>query len=155
MIRLAIAVGGVVGALARFGVGQALAAWTGSAFPWPTLLINLSGSLLLGTLMQTLPLMTVSAATRAGLTVGLCGGFTTFSTFSFETVSLLQRGAWAPAILYAGASAAGAMAGVVIGMAGGARLFQRRLASATGAAETAAPAPRLVTSRARDGERAG
>lgn len=155
MIRLAIALGGLAGALARFGVGEALGAWTGNAFPWPTLLVNLSGSLLLGALMQALPLTTVSAATRAGLTVGLCGGFTTFSTFSFETVSLLQHGAWAPALLYAGASAAGAMGAVVIGMASAARLFQRRLASATVTAETAAPPALFAPGEARDRERAG
>jgi hypothetical protein len=97
----------------------------------------------------------VSAATRAGLTVGLCGGFTTFSTFSFETVSLLQRGAWAPAVLYAGASGAGAMGAVVIGMAGAARLFQRRLASGTATAKTAAPSPVFAPGEARDRERAG
>lgn len=141
MIHLAIALGGLAGAFARYGLGEWVVTWAGTEFPWATFATNLSGSLLLGGLMQALPRTTVPAATRAGLTVGLCGGFTTFSTFSFETVGLLRRGAWGLASLYVGGSAAGGVVAVVAGMSLAGLLLQHRLASAPVTAGSAEPAP--------------
>jgi CrcB protein len=88
---VAIAAGGALGALARYGVGTWLAARWGGTFPWGTLLINVTGSLLLG-------LFSAWYVRRAGLplelrlfvAVGFCGAYTTFSTFALDTVTLAQ-----------------------------------------------------------------
>lgn len=89
MIVLLIALGGAAGALARYGVATwAFDRW-GSAFPYGTLLINIVGSFILGVVMQ---LTHNNANMRAALAIGFCGAFTTFSTFSYETVSLIQNG---------------------------------------------------------------
>ncbi len=99
---LPIAIGGVVGTLARFGVEGVVHRWAGSAFPWGTLAVNVSGSLLIGFLAR---LGTGAAAfspdVRAALLIGFCGAYTTFSSYSYETVSLLEQGAWARAGAYA------------------------------------------------------
>lgn len=93
---LAIAGGGAIGALLRYGVALSLAGRTG--FPWATLAVNVSGSLLFGFLAiwlsERLPL---AVELRAFLLVGVLGAFTTFSTFSWETLALLQEGGFARA----------------------------------------------------------
>lgn len=90
---LAIAGGGAVGALLRYGVALSLAGRSG--FPWATLAVNVSGSLLFGFLAvwlsERLPL---AVELRAFLLVGMLGAFTTFSAFSWETLALLQEGAF-------------------------------------------------------------
>jgi CrcB protein len=106
-----VALGGAAGACARFGVSRA---WGGrDGFPWATFAVNVAGSLALGALLATLP--PGSERMRAGLAVGFCGGFTTFSTFSHETLVLLQRGSPAPALAYAAGSV---VAGVLAAWAG-------------------------------------
>ena len=114
---LAIALGGALGSVARYLVGT----WIGpraSGFPVGTLIINVTGSLLLGFLARSLSGRPHAPALGAALTIGFCGGFTTFSAFSLETMALLERGAWARALLYALASVTlcvgGAAAGVAI-----------------------------------------
>lgn len=86
---LAVAGGGAIGALLRFGVAAGLAR---AAFPWATLIVNVSGSLAFGLLAvwlsERLPL---AAELRAFLLVGVLGAFTTFSAFSWETFALLQQ----------------------------------------------------------------
>ena len=69
---------------------------------------------------------TVSAEMRALLTTGFCGGYTTFSTFSYETIALVEDGDWRRAALYAGASFALALAGTALGMAGARELIHLR-----------------------------
>ena len=103
MSWLLVALGGGAGAAARFGVSQALAGRGG--FPWATLAINVAGSLLLGILMGAFP-SAEAWRVRALLTAGFCGGFTTFSAFSYEMLLLLQRGSPAAALGYAGGSVA-------------------------------------------------
>ena len=90
-----VALGGAVGSVARALVGMALR----SSFPWATLLINVTGSLLIGGLMARLgPAESESAASlRSLLVVGFCGGFTTFSTFSWQTLEQMQKGQWGAA----------------------------------------------------------
>ena len=95
----AIAVGGAAGTLARFGVG-AYAQRFSATFPFSTLAINVLGSFLLGFLMRYLLATAAGPEVRAGLTIGFCGGFTTFSTFSYETVRLLEQGSYARAGAY-------------------------------------------------------
>jgi len=119
MTGVAIALGGIAGAFARYGAGMMASGWHASPFPWGTLGVNVAGSLVLGTLMQVLPPATGSPAVRAGLTVGFCGGFTTFSTFAYETIVLARggdlplAGAYVTVSLLLGPSAV--MAGLAIG----------------------------------------
>lgn len=97
MTSLAIAIGGALGALARHGAS----AWLSAGSPLlATFAINMAGSLLLGLLVGWLPARRAPLAVQLGFTVGVCGGFTTFSTFAFEMADLLQRGqVWAPVML--------------------------------------------------------
>jgi CrcB protein len=93
MMYLAVALGSALGGAARFALGSAMQRVAGSVFPHWTLIINVTGSLLLGFLMRYfLDSATVNAHMRALLTTGFCGGYTTFSTFSYEAASLLEQG---------------------------------------------------------------
>lgn len=95
-----IAVGGAVGALARFGAVQA-AGRMGWAFPWGTLAVNVAGSLALGLLFGAFGRRESFAAVAQPLVaVGMLGAFTTFSAFSLETVQLLQGERWLAALAY-------------------------------------------------------
>ncbi|MEX2275195.1 MAG: fluoride efflux transporter CrcB [Actinomycetota bacterium] len=90
-----IAVAGAAGALARYGVGGLVGRYQAGAFPWGTFLVNVAGSFVLGLLFAALTgRMTVSPTTRDALTIGFVGAFTTFSTFSLETFTLLEEGAY-------------------------------------------------------------
>ena len=97
---LAVAVGGALGSLARFWLAAAMTALTGPRFPWGTLLINAAGSFVIG-LVAALTLVPARIGMhpdlRIFLMVGVCGGFTTFSAFSLQTLELLQSGAVWPA----------------------------------------------------------
>ena len=91
----AIALGGAVGALARYGVSAALAAAFGARFPLGTLAVNVAGSFVMGWLFALFAeRMHVAPEIRLLLMTGLLGAFTTFSTFSVETLALLQTGRW-------------------------------------------------------------
>ena len=111
-----IAIGGVAGALSRYLVASWLP-WSGAGIPWATLLINLAGSTLLGFLLRSFPGWGTPTDLRALLTIGFCGSFTTFSTFAFEAVTLVQGGAHGLAAAYALGSLALGVAGVLLGMA--------------------------------------
>jgi fluoride exporter len=90
---VAIAVGGAVGSVLRFLMSGWVHGWTGRGFPYGTLTVNVLGSLLIGLLFVVLLERTVGDSLwRAGLLIGLIGGFTTFSTFSIETVNLIEAG---------------------------------------------------------------
>ena len=91
-----IALGGAAGSVARAMVALSLPA----RFPWATLAVNVAGSLLLGWLMARLgPAESgPAAALRNLLAVGFCGGFTTFSTFSWQTLEQMQKGQWSAAV---------------------------------------------------------
>jgi len=89
----AISAGAVLGANARYAVGLWAAGRWGPAFPWGTLIINVTGSLLLGFYLTLVTeRFSGRAATRLLVATGFCGAYTTFSTFSYEAVTLLQRG---------------------------------------------------------------
>lgn len=117
---LYVAVGGAAGAVARYAAGQALGPARPGAFPWATFAVNVAGSLLLGLVMALVP-ADDPRHLRPLLAVGFCGGLTTFSTFGYETVALLQARAYGTALLYAGGSLLLSLAAVVIGMHLGAR----------------------------------
>lgn len=92
-----IALGGALGSVARALVGAALVA----RFPWATLVVNVAGSLLIGWVMARLAGLEPPAAARwqALAAVGFCGGFTTFSAFSWQTLEQMLRGEWLAAAL--------------------------------------------------------
>ena len=91
---LAIAGGGALGALLRFGMSNSVYRLLGRDFPYGTMAVNVLGSLLMGFLFVLfVERMVVSAEWRSGLLIGLLGAFTTFSTFSFETLALFDAGA--------------------------------------------------------------
>jgi CrcB protein len=114
----AVAVGGAFGSVVRLLVGAAVQQRSGTAFPVGTLVINLTGSLLLGFIIRAaLGTSTASPTIRAMLTTGFCGGYTTFSAFGYETAVLIEDGSYARAALYALASVVLALAGTFAGFA--------------------------------------
>ena len=89
----AVAVGGALGSVARYLVGIGSGKLFGTDFPWGTLIINVTGSFLIGAFVGLFAVKwDVSQTTRAFLTVGICGGYTTFSTFSLDAYYLMERG---------------------------------------------------------------
>ena len=98
-----VASGGAIGSLARFWLTGAMTALTGPRFPWGTLLINVVGSFVIGLvagITLTPARMGVHPDIRIFLMTGICGGFTTFSAFSLQSLELLQAGDIAPAFGY-------------------------------------------------------
>lgn len=93
MIVLAVLAGGVIGAPARYLADRAIQARHDSVFPWGTLVINLAGSAVIGFLLGAQRHLGLPPTAFALLGTGLCGGLTTFSTFSYETLRLLEDGA--------------------------------------------------------------
>jgi CrcB protein len=112
-----VALGGALGALARYGLSGWVYDRLGEAFPWGTLVVNVVGCLLLGAAVRWLQVSAAPPAVRPFLTIGLLGAFTTFSTFSYETVVLLQEGQWARAGLYVGGSVSVGLVAMVAGVA--------------------------------------
>ncbi|MFH8575747.1 fluoride efflux transporter CrcB [Streptomyces zaomyceticus] len=118
-----VAVGGALGASARYGAGLLMPTPEG-AFPWTTFTVNVLGCALLGVLMVLLTERPVEWSSepphpllRPFLGTGFCGGFTTFSTYSLETERLLSAGDPARGLLYLGATAVTALLGVAAGVA--------------------------------------
>lgn len=99
---LLVAIGGALGAVARYGVGLATAALGLAGFPWATLFVNLSGGLAMGALAGLLG--PDGETLRLLLGVGVLGGFTTFSAFSLDTMRLLETGQVTLAFAYVAAS---------------------------------------------------
>jgi CrcB protein len=96
---IAVAIGGAVGSVARYLVGVGSTKLFGLGFPWGTLLINTVGSFLIGVFAESFALKwNLPQSAQVFLTVGICGGFTTFSTFSLDSYVLIERGElWAAA----------------------------------------------------------
>jgi CrcB protein len=115
LFALAIALGGAVGTLARFGISSAMLP-VSARFPAATLLINVVGSFLIGWLSGEWSPVT-SLTLRAALTIGFCGGFTTFSTFSIETVRMAHEGELSRAALYVAASVVLSVGAAALGVA--------------------------------------
>jgi CrcB protein len=107
MVYVWVAIGGALGTIARFWLANTMAMLTGAEFPWGTLLINIIGSFVIsffGMLTGSVARFAVSNEARIFVTVGLCGGFTTFSSFSLQTIDLIRTGQPSRAMLYVAAS---------------------------------------------------
>jgi len=112
-----IALFGAIGTLARYGLQGIVQARTGPGFPSGTLVVNVSGCLLLGFLGQlTLNRMVLSPDMRVAMTIGFFGGYTTFSSFGWETVKMFEDGNWAYAAIYVTASVLVGLAFVFLGI---------------------------------------
>jgi CrcB protein len=122
VIWLAVAVAGAAGSVLRYAVGLALQR-VPLGFPAGTLLVNVLGSLLLGMFARWLSAPSFDPTWRIALTVGFCGGFTTFSTFSAELVSMAQEGRVARAAAYVMASLVLGVSATLLGLALGDRLL--------------------------------
>ena len=122
---LTVGAGGAIGAMGRYAVGLIPALQRG-AFPLHTLLINLGGAILIGMAAASAQRWTdLSPTLLLFWRVGICGGFTTFSTFSLETVMLLQNGRYGLGALYIVLSLGCCLAGVAAGLWLGGRVGQR------------------------------
>lgn len=122
MIWLLIFVGGGLGSLCRYGLASVVQSRAHLTFPIGTLVVNVLGCVIIGIVARQLMNMQTDAMARAAIITGFCGGFTTFSTFSYETVGLITGGEWGKASLYVGASVIACLAGTAIGMS---RIFAR------------------------------
>src|SRR5688500_13083799 len=114
MTPFVIFVGAGIGGLAR-DVGSGWVQSAADGFPWGTLLVNVTGSLLLTFVYGALEGTAAAPEWRAFLGIGVIGGYTTFSTFSYETVRLLEDGSWERAMLYILGSVVVSLAGAVLG----------------------------------------
>ena len=114
-----IALGGAVGSVSRYLLGGVIQRAAGLAFPIGTLAINVTGSFIAGFLLRYFMNVQTHPTLRAALIVGFCGGFTTFSAFTTETLGLFEGGEYARAALYVAASVALSLMAVFAGFAAG------------------------------------
>jgi fluoride exporter len=113
---LAVAIGGTLGCWARYAMTVAVQRLLGAAFPFATMSINVIGSFLMGFLFfATLERLAVGPAVRLGILTGFLGGYTTFSTFSMETLLLIEGGEAGKAALYVALSVGLGLAGAFAG----------------------------------------
>jgi fluoride exporter len=114
-----VAIGGALGSMARFWMTLAVASFTGPRFPWGTLAINIIGSFAIGWFGSFTGVdgrFSMPADARIFVMTGICGGYTTFSAFSLQTLELLQAGEIAAASFYAVGSVALCLLGVWAGV---------------------------------------
>ena len=112
-----IALGAAIGANLRYAVSVGAAQRWGSAFPYGTLIINVSGSMLIGVVLALAARSGLGAPWRLLLVTGFLGGYTTFSSFAWETYQLAVEGGLGPALLNVGGSVGLGLGGVVAGVA--------------------------------------
>jgi fluoride exporter len=115
---LAVALGGAAGSVARYVTTLALTPLT-TTFPYATLLVNVLGSFLIGYFSRIFSIPEHDPVMRLALTTGLCGGFTTFSALSAETVTLLQQGRTGRAMTYIALSLALGLGATALGLMAG------------------------------------
>jgi len=127
MIWWYVAVGSAVGGVARFALASVVQQRVGPNFPVGTLIVNITGSFLLGLLLRyALASDAISPEVRALLTTGFCGGYTTFSTFTYDTMILLEEGGHARAGLYVLLSVVLSLVGAWLGIMAAAALVAAR-----------------------------
>ncbi len=116
-MTLAIALGGAIGSVLRHFAGKGAMALFGLSFPYGTLFVNVAGSCLMGVVIAIFAHQgSVSPEMRGFVTVGILGGFTTFSTFSLDFVTLYERGDVSMAALYIGLSLVLSLAAIFAGL---------------------------------------
>ena len=116
-IIIAVAAGGALGSLLRFFTASAIQPVTWTGFPYGILVVNVIGGFAMGLIVELSALkVTLTPDVRAFITIGMLGGFTTFSTFSLESVLLIERGAYASAAAYVTGSAVLSILAVFAGM---------------------------------------
>lgn len=114
---IAIASGGAIGAVLRHLVNRLIPIWGGHDFPWATLSVNVLGSFIMGVLIALFAHhIHPSPETKAFLTVGVLGSFTTFSTFSLDTITLWERGLVLQSFGYIAASVMLSLCALFVGM---------------------------------------
>lgn len=114
---LAIALGGAVGALARYFLSSQVTHLLGPGFPWGILIVNVLGCFAMGIIAEMAALSwNLSHEMRAFLTTGILGGFTTFSAFALDTAVLTERGDLTGAMLYVAGSVGGSLAALFFGL---------------------------------------
>jgi CrcB protein len=117
-LLLPVAAGGAIGSMLRYLFGVAATRAFGPDFPWGTLGVNIIGSFVMGALVTALALLgSSSQALRAFLAVGVLGGFTTFSSFSLDFATLMERGQTGTAALYLAGSVGISLLAIFAGMA--------------------------------------
>jgi CrcB protein len=126
MLIFMVAAGGALGAVARYGLSGWVQSLLSSTFPLGTLVVNVLGSLVLGVSLVLFESLAVTTEVRALVTIGVLGAFTTFSTFSYEAVVLLEGGEWARGGLYVGGSLVLGLAGILMGFGLGSLILQVR-----------------------------
>jgi fluoride exporter len=122
MVWLLIFVGGGLGSLCRYALGAMVQSRSHATFPVGTLVVNVLGCVIIGIVARHVLNMQGDILARAAIITGFCGGFTTFSTFSYETVGLIAGGEWGKAGLYVLASLIACVGGTALGMS---RVFAR------------------------------
>ena len=122
---LLICCGGAVGTGARYLLGGLAARWLGPDFPYGTLIINVLGSFLIGVVQQIgLTSLLIPDTLRVVLAIGVMGGFTTYSSFSYEAVMLVESGSWAAAAAYVALTTVLCLGGCTAGLALGGLLVE-------------------------------
>ena len=117
---MAVSVGGVLGVNARYWLGVAISRWLGTQFPWATLTINVTGSFAIGLFSAFLSRWIPDHPyARLLVVVGFLGGYTTFSAFSFEAMTLWERGERGLSLTYMVGSVVAGFAAVLVGTAVG------------------------------------
>ena len=116
MVYLLIALGGAAGSLLRYSLGGVFQRLSATGFPVGTMFVNVSGCFLIGILLRQFLNMQLSHDLRALLIVGFCGGFTTFSTFSAETITLIDGGEYGRAAAYVALSVGLCLLATLAGM---------------------------------------
>ncbi len=117
MNTLLVMAGGAIGAALRYHYGQLSGRLFGMGWPWGTLGVNVIGGLAMGLLAGWLAMRAQGGESiRLFVAVGILGGFTTFSSFSLETVQMIQRGQWFSASLYALASVVASVGALALGL---------------------------------------
>lgn len=122
---LMAAMGGAIGAAGRYLVGVGAIRLLGTGFPWGTLIVNVVGSLIMGMMIEAFALRySVSNEVRTFLATGILGGFTTFSAFSLDMATLIERKAQGLAVIYLGASVGLSILALFAGLAIARVIFQ-------------------------------
>ena len=120
---LAIGIGGLIGANARYWISVSIAEQLGRALPWGTLFVNITGSFLLAVFVAwSARQIGLSAVLRLSVVVGFFGAYTTYSSFANETIALLQNGEWSNAAIYIVGTNLLCIVGVIPGLLLGSRL---------------------------------